>query len=170
MLGTVPRLSWPKLGAATSRIINVYCRKNVPSRPARYVDMPPLQKAALPETTNCSRYVWLSNTTGNLGPANSHGKRSHGIVAGWFAKEMRNIKFVFPAASDFVQCLARHVGILPFGGGSASCWAGLQTLEAAATPPECKTSAGSKDARGAGGSLQIRHHDDHKKCINCAVS
>ena len=101
MLGTVPRLSWPKLGAATSRIINVYCRKNVPSRPARYVDMPPLQKAALPETTNCSRYVWLSNTTGNLGPANSHEKRSHGIVAGWFAKEMRNIKFVFPAASDF---------------------------------------------------------------------
>ena len=101
MPGTVPRWSWPKLGAVTNRIINVYCRKDVPSRSPRYVDMPPLQKAALPETTICSRYVWLSNTTGNLGPANSHEKRSHGIVAGWFAKEMRTIKFVFPAASDF---------------------------------------------------------------------
>lgn len=169
MTGTVPRLSWPKLGAVTNRIINVYCRKDVPSRPPRYVDMPPLQKAALPETTNCSRYVWLSNTTGNFGPANSHEKDHMALLQADLPKrcETSNLYSWLPAI--FVQCLARHVGILPFG-GSASCWAGLQTLEAAATPPDCKTSAGSKDARGAGGSLQIRHHDDHKTCINCAVS
>ena len=154
MPGTVPQLNWPMLGAVINSIINVHYRKDVPSRPPRYADMPPLQKAALPETTSCSRHVWLSNTKSNLGPAHSP-EKDHMALCRLICQRDAKHQICIPGCQWFLLCLACHVGILPFGGGSASCWAGLQPLEAAATSPECKISAGSKDARGAGGSWWV---------------
>ena len=59
-----------------------------------------------------------SNTTGNLGPANSLKKDHMALLQADLPKRCETSNCI-PGCQRFLfQCLARHVGILPFGGGS----------------------------------------------------